>query len=232
MNYVPYAIGAIFGGIAIYGIYSNWRNIVAQVKGKKIAVLGAHGVGKTCLIKFLTEGTITAEYIQTLTPIPIKATKLDLRELHLRFRETIDVSGSISGSALVYGEWKEVFDDADIVLYLFRVDEIKKGKPETIKGILQDAKQIKQWEDDLNNRKRALPIVVVVGTFCDKDPEYNNCVPSTFGNYQDNFMSLSIVQQLLRHIDAKRWILGSMANSLNTEALAYRLFNTIKTLRR
>ncbi len=46
----------------------NWDNILIALKGKKLAVLGARGVGKTHIIKFLSSGSIPAEYKQDRCP--------------------------------------------------------------------------------------------------------------------------------------------------------------------
>lgn len=216
------------GAIALasgYAIYRNWRKIVSLLKGKKIAVLGAQGVGKTHLITFLTSGVITEEYIQTLAPTSVQGRKFDLRELSLKFRETIDVPGG----QVAYAVWKDLFDDADLVFYLFRVDKIKSGDPETIRRIQQDTRQIRQWIDE---KKRDHPTVIAIGTFCDFDPDYRSLTLSTKGNYQESFMRLDVIRQVVRNINAEWWVLGSMENIINTEDLAYRLFNTIKALRK
>ncbi len=216
------------GAIAVvsgYAIYRNWRKIVSLLKGKKVAVLGAQGVGKTHLITFLTSGVITEDYIQTLAPTAVRGRKFDLRELSLRLRETIDVPGG----QVAYGVWKDLFDDADLVFYLFRVDKIKSGNPDTIRRIQQDTKQIRQWIDE---KKRNPPTVIAIGTFCDFDPEYRNLTLSTKGNYQESFLRLDVIKQVVRNINAEWWVLGSMENRINTEDLAYRLFNTIKALRK
>ena len=44
----------------------KWDAIVIALQGKKLAVLGERGVGKTHLISFLTSGSLPAEYKQTL----------------------------------------------------------------------------------------------------------------------------------------------------------------------
>lgn len=231
MIYVPYGLGLVAVAIAIYAIYRNWRKIVSLLKGKKIAVLGALGVGKTSLIRFLSTRTITGVYIPTLGAEPVKGVKLNLRDLQLKFRETSDVSGS----DLAYGLWEDLFNDADLVFYLFRVDQVKSGNTETIMRILQDAKQIRQWID---GKKKDSPTVLAIGTFCDLDPEYKNLSPSSMGRYQDGFMRLEVMREIVRYIDAKWWVLGSMKDadnpddSRNAEDLAYRIFNTLKGLRK
>ncbi len=48
-------LGLLIGGTAIA---LSWDDIVISLKGKKLAVLGARGVGKTHLLKFLSTGSI------------------------------------------------------------------------------------------------------------------------------------------------------------------------------
>jgi hypothetical protein len=76
------------GGAAL-----NWDAVLMAWKGKRLAVLGARGVGKTHLIKFLTSGTIPAEYKQTVAPEKASARRFALGDLDLKVKDTLDVSG-------------------------------------------------------------------------------------------------------------------------------------------
>ncbi len=53
--------------LAVTTISVKWDDIQMALKGKRLAVLGARG-GKTHLVKFLTTGSIPAEYKQTVAP--------------------------------------------------------------------------------------------------------------------------------------------------------------------
>ena len=64
-----------------------------KVKGKKFAVLGERGTGKTALINFLTKGTFSTEYTQTLDPEKTESNRLELKDLELEIEESIDIPG-------------------------------------------------------------------------------------------------------------------------------------------
>lgn len=215
-------VGTVVGGVLIT---LNWRGIVRVLKGKKVAVLGERGVGKTHLTKFLSEGSISQEYFQTLAPTKISGRRFDLRELKLKLRETIDVPGD----EVAYGVWKNLFDDADLVFYVFRVDKIKSGDLNTINRIKKDAKQIRLW---IEEKKRNFPTVLAIGTFCDYDPEYIRLTPANFGTYQSNFLQLDVMKQVVQNINAEWWVLGSMKDIQSTELLAYRIFKSIQGLKK
>src|SRR5262249_21203756 len=71
----------------------KWDDIVVALKGKKLAVLGARGVGKTHLITFLSSGSIPAEYKQTIAPQKASSRRFQLKDLDLKMKDTLDVSG-------------------------------------------------------------------------------------------------------------------------------------------
>lgn len=224
MQYVVIGLAAAVSG---YAIYRNWRKIVRLFRGKKVAVLGKRGVGKSRLIEYLTNGTVhaTEKYKQTLAPVEAKGRKFDIRDLQLKLRETLEVPGSTDA----YKVWKDLFDDSDLVFYLFRVDQIRKNDAEAVQRIVEDTKQIRQWIDE---KKRDCPTVIIIGTFCDQDPEYMEQTPSTIGNYQDRFMKTDVIKTAVRYLNAEWWILGSMLNLESTEDLAYRVFDAAKSLRK
>jgi hypothetical protein len=92
----------------------KWDDIVAALRGKRLAVLGARGVGKTHLIEFLTKGLIPTEYTQTVAPTKTASRRFELKDLDLKIKETIDVPGDKSA----YAVWKKLHDEAHVVFYL------------------------------------------------------------------------------------------------------------------
>lgn len=222
--YIPYVAGSLVALATGFIVVQNWRKIVRLLKGKKIAVLGSRGVGKTHMITFLSTGSVPQEYFQTLAPTKIIGRKFNLGDLDFRFQETIDVPGDQAA----YGVWKKLFDDADLVFYLFRVDKIKNGDISEINRVTKDAKQIKLW---IEEKKKDHPVVLLIGTFCDKDPEYKESSHSTKGTYQDRFMELTKVKQIIHYINPEWWVLGSMESLESTEELAVQILMTIQGLK-
>ena len=88
-----------------------------QIQGKKLAVLGEQKVGKTCLIDFLTTGSLPRKYEPDSFAREVQGRRFKLRDLKLN----IPSLKHLPGSADDYAQWEEVTNEADIVLYLFRV---------------------------------------------------------------------------------------------------------------
>ena len=79
----------IIGGAALMGV-----GILADIKGYKLAVLGARRVGKTVLIKFLTTGTLSKGYVKTGRPKKTDSRRFKLKNLNLKIEESVDSPGS------------------------------------------------------------------------------------------------------------------------------------------
>lgn len=209
----------LLGGFAAVAL--NWDDIVVKLKGKRLAVLGARGVGKTRLIKFLTTGSIPAEfeYKQTVVTEKTSGRRFQLKELDLKIQASFDVSGDKAA----YGEWKEVHDQADVVFYLLRADKLIAGDSGVERRVRDDLRHIGEW---LGQRPQRPPFFIV-GTHCDKDPDFIGLTADKFGDYVDRFRHLQIVSELVRCAGGTRQarvVLGSMKTTRDTEALVYQIF--------
>ena len=71
----------------------KWDDIVVALKGKRLAVFRAPIIGKTHLIKFLSSGSIPTEYKQTVAPKKASSRRFQLKDLNLKVKDTLDVSG-------------------------------------------------------------------------------------------------------------------------------------------
>jgi hypothetical protein len=103
-------ITSIFAAGGAAALKLNWAKLETEFKGKRLAVLGARGVGKTHLLTFLTEGEISEsygkgkKYKQTLASEKKPTRRFMLRDLDLIVKETYDVSGDKAA----YREWKNL----------------------------------------------------------------------------------------------------------------------------
>lgn len=209
-------ISALAGGTALA---VNWDAIVINWKGKRLAILGARGVGKTYLHKFLTTGSIPAEYKQGTAPEKTPPRRFQLHDLNLNIKDGLDVPGDTN-----YRDWKEQHDLADIVFYLLRADRLIAGDATVESRVLADIKQIAGW------RKNNPPRLFIIGTHCDLDSEFATLDPNKKGDYKDKFRRLPIVNELeLRAGGAQQPIvvLGSMKTDQDTEALVYEIFKQV-----
>ncbi len=207
--------GAIAGAIA----EEIWDKIVIFFKGKRVAVFGARGVGKTHLIKFLTTGTIPAEYKQTIAPEKAPSRRFSLKELGIKVKETQD----LSGDKAAYAEWKKLHDEADVVFYLLRADRLIAGDVNVETRVRDDLRHISEWLEKRNPR----PLFFIIGTHCDLDTEFRTLTADKIGDYNDKFCRLPIVRELVTRAGGAQQtkvVLGSMKTPQDTETLVYQVF--------
>ncbi len=218
-------LASVFIGGAAVGIVTSLAidAVERAWKGKSLAVLGARGTGKTTLLRFLESGSIPTNYKQTIAPEKISSNKIQLKELSLILRETFD----LSGDKAAYGEWKQLYDKADIVLYLLRADRIMSGDKEMESRVLNDMRHIGAWQKERAKR----PQVFIIGTHCDLDAVYVRAASNNRpADYEDSFRKLPIVRELIANCggdqDAKI-LLGSLKTPQETEKLVYVLISQV-----
>jgi len=216
-------IAAVTLLVSAFNFNQNWHKIVITWRGKRLAVLGARGVGKTHILNFLTSGSIPVEYKQTLAPEKYPARRFQLKELDLKFTDTHDVSGADEA----YAEWKQLHDKSDIVFYLLRADRLLAGDTNVEARVKNDLLHIGQW---LKARESSRPKFFIVGTHCDFDCEFAGLTVNTSGDYLDKFRKLPIMQHLVLlggGSDKVKVVAGSMKTVQYTEALVYQIFKQV-----
>ena len=226
-----YILYAILAALGIWGVTElikiSWDVLRKFLYGKRIAILGARAVGKTHLIQFLTKGTIPLEYEVTIDPTREKGRKLDqtikLADLNLKIDDMIDFSGGEDW----YPLWKEQFDKADIVFYLFKANDYFGGDKSTQDRVHQDLGQIDIW---FNENKHHKPTYFLVGTHCDFISGYVEIPLKNRAGFSDKLIQTAAARNLKLHVDAPKIILGSMEDIQNTEELAFRLFYRIEKI--
>ncbi|WP_448481932.1 hypothetical protein [Pseudoxanthomonas mexicana] len=197
----------------------KWDDIQVALKGKRLAILGARGVGKTHLVRFLTTGSIPAEYKQTVAPEKASASRFQLKDLNIKVKDALDVSGDKAA----YAEWKELHDQADVVLYLLRADRLIAGDAVVEARVRDDLRHIGGWLDARQQR----PKFFVIGTHCDFDAEFVSLSADRIGDYVDRFRRLPIVSELVGRgggAQQAKVVLGSLKTVADTEALVYQIF--------
>ncbi|MFB2898230.1 GTPase domain-containing protein [Aerosakkonemataceae cyanobacterium BLCC-F50] len=171
----PFTIGLMLFSVvsSTLAIWATWEKIITTLKGKKIAVLGARGSGKTTFFILLNALNLTAvEIEQTVNRKKTKSSfiVLNIQEKTetIRFKDAVDLPGSEEYRD--NGKWKEEFESANIVLYLVnaaallrgidKTDEINnKGNPDQIKfetknRVKEDLKNLQKWINPLGEEKK------------------------------------------------------------------------------
>lgn len=200
----------------------NWDDLMITLKGKRLAILGARGVGKTHLIQFLSSGTIPDAYRQTEGAKKSLARRFQLKDLDLKIKDTLNVAGDKSA----YSLWKRIHDEADFVFYLLRADRLIAGDSKVESRIREDMRHIGDWLKACKNP----PCLFIIGTHCDFDPAFSKLTPNTVGDYVDNFRKLPTIVEIVARAGGTQNVkvtLGSMKTIQDTEALVYETFSQI-----
>lgn len=225
---VVVAVAAVGAGVTVAAL--NWDKITKTLKGKKLAVLGARidgaPVGKTSLIKFLSEGSVPEEYKATNRPEKVRGRRFQLRELELDIEDMVDVPGSKHR----YASWKQVTKDADIVLYLLRIDKFMADDKGTEVRIRQDMGQIKRW---LQDNSKNFPLFII-GTHGDLiDPDITTLSSDQIEDFEDRVREMPIyptIEQLGGGGGKVRLVCGSLKSEATAEDLVYRVFKEIEAI--
>lgn len=201
----------------------QWDNIVIALQGKRLAVLGARRTGKTSLLSFLTTGSIPSDYAQTTSTEKVQKIRKKLKELDLKIKKCNDVSGDTAA----YAEWKEEFDQADLVLYLLRADKILMGDEGAKKRFEADIYHICTWSKDEANKDKK---IFIIGSHCDNDESFKK---KPKGDYLDEFNHLEIIEKMKRKLVNEcgggniKVILGCMDTNENAEKLVMDIFKQV-----
>ncbi len=196
--------------------------------GKKIAVLGARGVGKTHLIEFMTTGSIPVTYHQTVAPRKTPSRRFQLKDLDIKIKPIVDIGGAVEAR----GSWQQQVNDADIIFHLFRADQFMPGVQENkkeISRVLDDAQHIHDWIKE----KKKSRTVFLIGTHCDQDPAFRGATHERYGDYVDKFRKLQAIRDLVLHHGGEalhHLIVGSMKSEEDTERLVAEIFRTVGML--
>lgn len=168
--WAAYAVaGLAISGVSSYFIYNNWEKLKKLFNGKSIVILGQRATGKTTLLNYLLKGEITLEHEATIGVKKVKVTKKKLADLgwDVRLNST---QNDYSGVTSNYEQWLKALKNADIFIYLFKIDEwiLNEDSVET-----QIEKDITSIQKELNDKD--IPMFII-GTHLDllKGIEFNS----------------------------------------------------------
>ncbi len=102
------AVATLITGLTAKTYYS-------RLSGKRLAILGARGTGKTTLYNFLTGGELTgATAVQTT-----KANLYKLNDLSLNIKQGVDIGGSQD----FRDRWVSIMKDSDYIFYMIDISK-------------------------------------------------------------------------------------------------------------
>ncbi len=168
--WAAYAVaGLAISGVSSYFIYNNWEKLKKLFNGKSIVILGQRATGKTTLLNYLLKGEITLKHEATIGVEKVKISKKKLADLGWDVRLN-SIQKDYSGVTSNYEQWLKALKNADIFIYLFKIDEwiLDEGSVEN-----QIEKDMKNIQKELNGRN--IPMFII-GTHLDllEGIEFNN----------------------------------------------------------
>lgn len=216
----------IIAPVILYPIISlaAWlfiRALVKKLNGKRFAVLGEKGVGKTVLIKFLTEGVFTRKYDPTILEEKTKKNVLKLKDLKFVIKESKDVGG-LQGN---WGLWRNIFLHSDIILYLFNVNKFLSKK--NIKRMKQDINHIEKWKGNSEGKEKK---ILLIGTFVDKIPRISMDSDRVMANLRQKLLQTEVMDECIMKLGGGgkvKLIIGSMVDKASTMKLVHLLLKQL-----
>lgn len=197
-----------------------WAKVVRAFIGKRIAILGKRGTGKTVLGRFLHEGVFTTEYVQTLGEGEMKARSFALNDLKLH----IDAGKDLPGAEDQYRVWEKIFAECHFCFYLIRTDEVVVDNAANAERVEGDVDFLYDWR-----RKRPQAKIFLLLTHADKDQKYVSTTEATRGDYEDSVRRRRPVSYAIKKLSlpASHVIVGSLKSLESTEATVHRLFKAV-----
>ncbi|QSV63916.1 MAG: hypothetical protein HEQ26_15320 [Dolichospermum sp. DL01] len=174
----PITIALALGVFIFTSMGYNWKTIIIFLTGKKLAVLGDKGTGKTTLLNYLIKKVLSQGYYQTRYVHDTDEQRFYLNDKWISLKKSKDVGGDTS----FHDEWEKLFKESDLIFYMVRSNLLINDDPETNNRVKDDLELIQGWRNkyDSNNRKKLL----IICTFCDllDINELNRNLPRKIGS--------------------------------------------------
>ena len=159
---VPIAVIA-----ALLGLGAGVVVLAKSLAGKHVAILGRQQVGKTTLLQYLRDGKVPSESKRTVDPIPGGDFDMEISGKTVHWKVKQDLPGNDSPA---YKHWRDAFEKADYVWYLFRSDLIANGDPDEVQGVKDHLDMLRTWKNELGENPRR---IMLIGTWADQDSMFN-----------------------------------------------------------
>ncbi|MBD2483823.1 GTPase domain-containing protein [Planktothrix sp. FACHB-1365] len=218
------ASSPIFGGALVL---SKWGDIMLALQGKKIAILGATGTGKTTMYEFLTKKSLPEKHKQTLLATTIKGGIFKFDERNIVLKKATDVSGGEASLA----EWQKLFNEADFVFYLIRTDELLNESELTVKRVNKDLEQMATWNTNRSKNKLILQkkLIFLVGNHWTTDSRFEIAKKEQkLMEYKDKFFDLLRLQiNKLNVFKEVKVVVGCLGNKEDARDLIMNILTEI-----
>jgi GTPase SAR1 family protein len=217
----PIVIAIIVAAVALLSAGALrvwWDDLVVFLKGKKVVILGGIETGKTTMHAFLRDGELRVDHIAT-DKEKVKKNRLRLGDLSLDLKEGVDISGQEDYKK----EWKQLFLDCDICLYMFDVSKVYSEDETYIARINAHLSHIGEWQKELSKPTQ----MFVIGGFADLVGEYKKLTPSNKQDFEQQIRQKIKKAYMKVDLGAGNIIIGSMVDQAESEKLVYTVLRYI-----
>ncbi|MGD1713183.1 hypothetical protein [Dapis sp. BLCC M172] len=228
---VIFIIGICVGAGGTYTVL-KWKHILIALKGKKLAVLGSRGTGKTTLLDYLTQGIQSKEYELTYyEPTNERRFMLD-ENTWISLKKSADVGGDTAS----HSTWQTLFKESDLVFYLVRADLLIKKDWDTQIRVETDLSLIQNWWQsyESQNKKKIFKIfnkkkkkLLIICTFCDQVDQLQRYIQRDIPCMIDNDKLRKNFSPLHKYSTGIKVVLGSLSTKDNTKRLVELVFKSI-----
>ena len=189
-------------GLAVY-------RLVKFLSGKRLAILGGQGVGKTTLFSTLRDGKTPKATRETVDSEPGATFILEVAGRSVHFDIPRDLRGN---DGVGFPEWKKSFLDADYVLYIFRSDKVLAGDAKTLEEMERHFLLMKGW---LDRAKNSPSKIVLIGTFADQSGPYSG----KRSELHQAVAETQLVKAALVKLNNAGLVVGSLVNTRSATAV-------------
>jgi len=209
-----------------------WDWLVIAFSGKRVAILGPRGAGKTTMHSWLREGSLPEVYRPTHQATKLGSARRVVESGRRAAKVTLKAGTDVTGDAMNdLTAWRSVIAQSDVTVYLFDASLLLAGDPAQRRQLMRDSgfigREIADRRRDGRTRRMAF-----VGTHCDLIDGYvADCSAPEFIALQQRVLALQSledarwnVHDALGHDEPPAVILGSLRDPDAASDLSYRVF--------
>lgn len=197
--------------------------IVRPLKGKRFAVLGPAGAGKSTFINFLRTGEVTLAYEQTAEPTRLNGKKIKLQEHELKIDEFVDVPGTKD----FHATWKTQALSSDVICYLFDAHQFSYDT-DYAHAVFAEIRHVTEWRRERERNSTAVHLFVI-GTHLDQVPDYRAAEPDEQVRLTSTLWTTGSFSELSRRAGGgtTKCLVGSLATQKGSEQLVGRVISVV-----
>lgn len=207
----------IIGGAVLLGALALFSG-----NGKKIAIAGGRGNGKTTLFDYLSNQSVSGQRTPTQSKNQVAQKTIKINDVSVDLSRCYDVGGSEAS----YQQWVEEIKKADFLFYLFNIKKIIDVDFDYQNQMRKELSYISKVVRDKKAENQEFKIILV-GTHADKVSLSRN----DFHAFEKMVWAKPILKEAIIALGGKgqcQIVLGSLASNNSAKMLVDSIFKSMK----